>query len=158
MKLSDILFLWLPSTIGLGVPALYNLIQKKSTNKCNGNGDIYIPIKPKPYVFAIAWYILYTILGIVGFLVWRSSGRKISDKYVVMFFYLVVPLNLWYILFYIFFCTPLLSFISIIIMLINNIIIAVFYTANKKTSLAGWLLVPMILWLSFATSLSYLSL
>jgi tryptophan-rich sensory protein len=65
---------------------------------------------------------------------------------------------LWYILFYIIFCAPLWSFIAIMLILLKTIVITVIYTGNKKTSLAGWLLVPMILWLSFATSLSYLSL
>jgi tryptophan-rich sensory protein len=158
MKLSDILFLWLPTTVGLSIPALYNFIQKKSTNKCNDNDDAYIAIKPKPYVFAIAWYLLYTMLGIIGFFVWRSSGRNIKDKSVLLFISLVVALNLWYILFYIIFCAPLWSFIAIVLILLKTIVITVIYTGNKKTSLAGWLLVPMILWLSFATSLSYLSL
>jgi benzodiazapine receptor len=155
--ISDIIILWSP-TIGLSISAIYNFIQKKSSNKCNENDDAYIPIKPKPYVFVIAWYLLYSILGIVGFLVWRSSKRNIKDKSVLLFISLVVALNLWYILFYIIFCAPLWSFIAIMLILLKTIVITVIYTGNKKTSLAGWLLVPMILWLSFATSLSYLSL
>jgi len=115
-------------------------------------GDLIKPFwNPPNWLFAPVWTLLFTLMGIASYIVWRSSQRKEARKALIL--YLVhLPVNiLWSILFF-GLQSPFLALIEIIIMwwLILLIIIK-FYKINKN---ASYLLIPYLCWVSFATMLN----
>ena len=107
---------------------------------------------PPNWVFGPVWTLLFILMGIALYLVWMEK-IKINKTNAYLFFYLQLAFNvIWSVLFFTLH-NPLYAFIEIIflwILILLNIIY--FYRINK---LAGWLLLPYILWVSFAAFLNY---
>ncbi|WP_432405916.1 TspO/MBR family protein [Wukongibacter sp. M2B1] len=107
---------------------------------------------PPAQIFQPAWTILYILMGIASYRIWMY-GIERSDVRSALFYYgLQLIFNfLWSI---IFFRLELrgLAYIEIIILLVLIIITTIkFYRIDK---VAGYLLVPYILWVTFASVLN----
>ena len=106
---------------------------------------------PPNWLFAPVWIILYALMGISLYLIWNKDLKK--NKIALYIFGIQLVLNsLWSILFFglksVFY-----SFIEIIILWIAIMVTIIkFYKIDKK---AGLLLIPYILWTSFAMVLNY---
>lgn len=110
-------------------------------------------ITPPNYVFPIAWTILYVLIAISLFLVWLNP--KVKMKYIWMSYGSNFVLNvLWC---YLFFGARLLqiAFYEIVVMWIT--ILLMIYASYKIDKKAAWLLVPYLLWVSFASVLNFLA-
>lgn len=110
-------------------------------------------LNPPNTVFGPVWTALYLLMGIASYLVWRK--RKIVSGYAwaVRIYFLQLLLNLFWS--YLFFHQQQVgaAIIEIGILLIAIIINAfIFYRINKA---AGWLFLPYILWVGFASYLTY---
>lgn len=104
---------------------------------------------PPNWVFGPVWTILYVLMGVSLYLVWTRSPSRIA----VTFFIIQLMLNfLWSFLFF-YFKNPLLAFIDIILLLIMIILTIIQFYPISKT--AAFLLIPYILWVSFATILNF---
>jgi len=110
---------------------------------------------PPNWIFGPVWTLLFIMMGIALYLVWDSEkwfGKK-QRKVALQIFALQMILNvLWS---YLFFAlqNSLLAFVEIIILwavILWNIV--VFYKIKKT---AGWLLLPYLLWVSFASLLNF---
>ncbi|MFH1663241.1 MAG: TspO/MBR family protein [archaeon] len=106
---------------------------------------------PPNWLFAPVWLILYTLMGIAFFLVWEK-GLKENNK-AVNFFYIQLGLNaLWSILFF-GLRSPVLGLAGIVLLWVFIVLtIKEFYSIDKR---AAYLLIPYILWVSFAAVLNY---
>lgn len=113
---------------------------------------------PPGWVFAPAWITLYVLMGVSAFLVFLKlySPRKAlreQAKGALYLFGFQLSLNaLWSILFF-GLMNPLLAFIEIIVLWL-----AILLTMNDFRKLswpAFWLLVPYILWVTFASVLNF---
>jgi len=110
---------------------------------------------PPNWLFGPAWSTLYTIMGIAFALIWdrleKANSRIFSSK-AVRFFLIQFFLNLaWS---SIFFSWHMVAFalIEIVILWVFILLTIIhFYRINK---FAGILLIPYILWVSFATLLT----
>ena len=151
MQISDFIFLSYPSLIGLGLPYLVNLIRDKKYVPCGNKPSI----QPPGWVFGVAWTILYVLLGIASYLLWIGSKRNIGSSSVISLILLIAALNLWWIVFSNI-CNPKLAFASIVSILLQSIVTMQILFTNKQ-NVPGWLTLPLVLWLTFASSLSYLS-
>lgn len=100
---------------------------------------------PPNWIFAPVWTTLYILMGISLYLVWTK--RKVPT-----IFWIQLILNaLWSILFF-GMKNPLLALIDIIALWISIFLtIKSFYKTNK---LAGNLLIPYLIWVSFASILN----
>ncbi|MFP3909612.1 MAG: TspO/MBR family protein [Archaeoglobaceae archaeon] len=108
---------------------------------------------PPNWVFGPAWTTLYILMGIALFLVWNKGiqDRKVQVAMGVFGVQLVLN-SLWSILFF-GMQNPFYAFIEVIILwfaILATIIL--FYGIDKR---ASFLLVPYILWVSFASVLNY---
>ena len=108
---------------------------------------------PPNYLFGPVWSTLYAIMGIASYLVWKK--RNVAKNYTLAasVYFIQLILNLMWS--FIFFYQQQIGFalIEIIILLIAIIINSVlFYRINK---VAGLLYIPYIMWVSFATVLTY---
>ncbi|MCP1995401.1 TspO/MBR family protein [Flavobacterium sp. HSC-61S13] len=109
---------------------------------------------PPNYVFPIVWPILYILMGIAAGMVWNHFATKENlVKKALILFGIQLALNaLWSILFF-GMQNPRIAFFELLLLLLFVILTCrQFY---KITPLASYLLIPYILWLSFAAILNY---
>lgn len=108
---------------------------------------------PPNSVFGPVWSMLYAMMGVAAGLVWdQIDNNKEAVKNALIFFAVQLGLNaLWSFLFF-GLHNPLLAGIEIIILWL-----LIFETQQKFAKInkiAGYLLIPYLLWVSFATVLN----
>lgn len=110
------------------------------------------PLTPPGYVFGIVWTVLYTVMAISIWLVWRKRD-VISFAPIAIIFALHMILNwAWSFVFFEFHFLAL-SFVWLLGVAILAISCAVlFYRVSKP---AAYLLIPYLGWLGFASYLSF---
>lgn len=121
------------------IPEWYAFINKPAFN-------------PPNWVFAPVWATLYTLMGISAFLVWRKGLGTPCVRSALMIFLLQLALNsLWSIVF--FGNRSIVGGLSVIVVLWLAILWAIirFYAISRP---AAALLIPYIVWVSFALVLN----
>jgi len=107
---------------------------------------------PPGWVFAPVWTALYAMMGLAAWLVYEKGFKKPEVKRALAVFAVQLLLNtLWSIVF--FGAHQLFGAVAVIVLLWAMILwtIILFHKISKA---AAWLLVPYILWVSFATVLT----
>ena len=107
---------------------------------------------PPGWVFGPVWTVLYTLMAIAAWLVWRSGGFR-RNKIALGFFVGQLALNaLWS---WLFFEWQLggWAFIEILALLATLAITVVLFWRTRPV--AGTLLIPYLLWVAFAAVLNY---
>ena len=108
---------------------------------------------PPNWLFAPVWTSLYVLIGIAAYLVWVKRDRIVHFPRTVAIYFIQLILNLaWS---FIFFYLHEIGFaLAEIIVLLAVIILnaMIFYKIDKW---AGLLFIPYILWVSFASFLTY---
>jgi tryptophan-rich sensory protein len=108
---------------------------------------------PPNWLFGPVWTALYMLMGIAVFLVWRRGGRRPEVRIALALFGLQLVLNaLWSIIFF-GGHNPGLAFLEIIFLWLA--ILATMLRFAKISRWAALLLLPYILWVSFAAVLNY---
>ena len=131
---------WTGATVSPGIasPEWYDSIQKPSWN-------------PPAWIFGPVWTFLYTAMGVAAWNVWRKHRFDQARVALSLFIVQLVFNGLWSQLF---FGMHLIgwAFFEILILLFFIVLttISFFY----KSKLSGWLMVPYIAWVSFATVLN----
>ena len=115
-------------------------------------GLIKPSFNPPNWIFAPAWILLYTLMGIAAFLIWnRRNGKKKIKTALVLFSVQLVLNSLWSIIFF-GLHLPQYAFLEILVLWFFILLTLLsFYKISKP---AGLLLLPYILWVSFATILN----
>lgn len=106
---------------------------------------------PPNWIFWPVWTLLYILIWISFYIVWNKWFWKNKNKLKAVYF-LQLFLNFTWSISFFYLENPLLGLINIIslwILIIYNIIL--FYKVDKK---AGFLLIPYLLWVSFASILN----
>ncbi len=151
MKFKPLAFI-INIAITLGVGALGGWATAQSVKT-------WYPILNKPafnppnWLFAPVWTALYILIGIAAYLVWIKRDRIVNFPRTVAIYLIQLILNLsWS---FIFFYLHEIGFAlaEIILLLVVIVINAVtFYRIDKW---AGLIFIPYILWVSFASFLTY---
>ncbi len=111
------------------------------------------PLTPPGWVFGLVWTLLYLLMGIAAFLVWRRARETRAVRGALLIFAAQLVLNaLWSFLFF-GLRLPLAAFAEIIVLwcAIAWTLVAFFAVSRR----AAWLLVPYLLWTSFAAYLNF---
>lgn len=115
-------------------------------------------LNPPSWVFGPAWTTLYALMGIAAFLVWSSYAKATEDKkkqikIAIGIFGIQLFLNaIWSIIFF-GLKNPGWAFVDIILLWLAIVwTMFIFYKISKP---AAYLLVPYLLWVSFASYLNY---
>lgn len=107
---------------------------------------------PPNWVFGPVWSLLYLAMGVSFYLVWTTKAENNIKRQGITFFLIQLALNvLWSILFF-GLKSPIAAFVGIILLWL-----AIYFTLKKFlqiSKLAGWLLIPYLVWVSFATVLN----
>ncbi len=106
---------------------------------------------PPNEIFAPVWTLLYALMGISLFLVWNSRDSWLRKKAILIFF-VQLFFNFWWSL--IFFSFHLLFASVVDILILWLLILYMIQCFRDVKPLAGWLNLPYLLWVSFATVLS----
>jgi translocator protein len=107
---------------------------------------------PPAAVFGPAWTSLYTLMGIAAWLVWRTGGLGAARTPLVLYLVQLGFNALWS---WLFFTWRLGALAFAEILLLWVLIVATIVTFWRVRPLAAALLVPYLLWVSFASALSY---
>lgn len=108
---------------------------------------------PPNWIFGPVWTILFLLMGVAAFLVWEKGWVRRDVRIAIAVFIGQLVLNtLWSFLFF-GLHSPGTAFIEILILWLA--IIATILVFGRVSKLAAWLLVPYILWVSFAAYLNY---
>lgn len=110
------------------------------------------PFNPPNWVFGPVWTTLYALMGISAFLVWRKGIRDRQVKIAIGIFAAQLVLNvLWSVTF--FGLQMLLGGLIVILILWVTILLSIitFFRISKTGAV---LLIPYIIWVSFATLLN----
>ncbi len=107
---------------------------------------------PPNWLFAPAWTLLFLLMGISLFLIWTSQADKKTKQKAIAIFNTQLLFNILWSLFFFTFKNPTLAFIEIIIFWILILINIKSFSTIKR--FAAILLIPYILWVSFAAFLN----
>ena len=114
------------------------------------------PLAPPAWLFPVAWTILYVLMGVESFLIYcvkpkNQKERKLKIAELAVF-YVQLAFNFAWTL--IFFNANLKFFAFGWLIVMWLMILAFIVMAFKNRKAAGWLMVPYILWCTFATYLN----
>lgn len=107
---------------------------------------------PPPWIFGPVWTVLYVLMGIAAWLVWRVGGFGAAKSALSLFLVQLALNALWS---WLFFGWHLGALAFADVMLLWASILATLIFFWRITPLAGALLVPYLLWVSFASVLNY---
>lgn len=107
---------------------------------------------PPAYVFGPVWTVLYAMMAVAAWLVWRRQGFR-AARIALDLFLLQLAFNaLWS---WLFFAWHLGAAAFADIVLLWVLIVATLAAFWRHSKLAGALLIPYLLWVSFALILNY---
>lgn len=107
---------------------------------------------PPPDVFGPVWTVLYALIGVAAWLVWRVAGFSAARVPLTLFLVQLAVNALWS---WLFFGWHLGIAAFADVMSLWLLIIATLVTFWRVRPLAGALLVPYLLWVTFASALNY---
>lgn len=109
---------------------------------------------PPGWFIGAVWIILYTLMGIALYIIWDCGLERHDVRRALSFFAVQLSLNaLWSAAFF-GMHSPLFGFSVIILLWLTLLATAILFYRLSKT--AGWLLVPYVLWVGFASILNLL--
>lgn len=110
------------------------------------------PLTPPPSVFGIVWGILFVLMAIAFFLVYKKGTNKPGVKTALMYFIYQLVFNILWSLLYFQLGLRVAALVDIVILLVYISITTVKFF--KVSKLAGLLMLPYLLWVAFATYLN----
>jgi translocator protein len=139
---------WLLVTFAASAVGALASIQAKSFY-----GELVQPSwAPPPGVFGPVWTTLFAFMGIAAWLVWRTGGFRANAPALTLFLVQLAVNALWS---WLFFAWHLGAFALVDVVLLWLLIAATLVSFWRVRPLAGALLAPYLLWVSFATALNY---
>ncbi|SDE40873.1 TspO and MBR related proteins [Mucilaginibacter pineti] len=107
---------------------------------------------PPPWLFAPVWSCIYVMIAIAAYMVWKLRSRRPAYKIARAVYFIQLALNFsWSIVF--FGLHQVLGALIVIVLLWISIVLNINWF-GKFNRVAGWLLYPYLLWVSFATVLN----
>ncbi len=107
---------------------------------------------PPSWLFGPVWTALYAMMAIAAWLVWREGGFRVNRVALALFLIQLALNALWSWLFFAFHLGAV-AFADIVVLWL--VIVATLVAFWRARPLAGALLVPYVLWVSFAAALNY---
>jgi benzodiazapine receptor len=107
---------------------------------------------PPSGIFGPVWSVLYALMGIAAWLVWRSGGFRPNRQALTLFLLQLVFNALWS---WLFFAWHRGAWALADVLVLWIFIVATLVSFWCVRPLAGALLIPYLLWVSFASALNY---
>lgn len=146
---------WKPYAIGIliteAVGALSGWITREGTEIYNQTA-IQPPLSPPSFLFPIVWGILYALLGIGVTRIFLSPKSKERSMGLNLYAAQLIVNFFWSL---IFFNAHAYGFALLWLLMLWALVLWMILTFRKVDSLAAWLQIPYLLWLTFAAYLNY---
>lgn len=111
------------------------------------------PLSPPGWLFPVVWTVLYILMGLASWLVWTAEGNRLEKEKALRPYGAQLIVNFFWSIIFFNWGMYLLAFFWLILLWVLIVITAVrFYRIRPA---AGYLMVPYILWVSFAGYLNY---
>ncbi|MBE6783932.1 MAG: tryptophan-rich sensory protein [Ruminococcaceae bacterium] len=139
--------LFIPLAVG-GLSALFTMNSMENFERLNQP-----PLSPPGWLFPVVWTILYTLMGIAAYLVVTSNATQKDKRTALTIYGVQLFFNfLWSIIFFNRedFLFAFIWLVALWALIIANIIL--FYRISKP---AGIMLIPYLLWVTFAGYLNF---
>ncbi len=107
---------------------------------------------PPNWIFGPVWTILYALMGMSLFLVWKKELKSNKAKHALQIFFIQLALNFSWSFVFFGLQNPLSAFVVIIFLWISIVYTIMLFKKISKT--AALLLYPYIAWVSFAVLLN----
>ena len=107
---------------------------------------------PPNWIFSPVWISLFILMGISLFMVWRKQDHP-RFKTALIFFFVQLILNVLWSAAFFGIRSPLLGFVDIVLLWVAILLTIQYFL--KVSWMAGLLLLPYILWVSFAVVLNF---
>ncbi|MES2775240.1 MAG: TspO/MBR family protein [Bacteroidota bacterium] len=123
-----------------GVDSWYATVQKPSFN-------------PPNWIFGPVWTSLYILMGIGLFLVWKQPAATPFRGTAIAIFIVQLVLNFFWSIIFFKLEKPGLAFAEIVILWIAILLMIIYFIKVKPV--AGYLQIPYLCWVSFASVLNF---
>jgi translocator protein len=107
---------------------------------------------PPAWLFGPVWTLLYIAMAVAAWLVWRRVGWDGARLALLMFFIQLTLNAVWSVVFF-GLRNPGAAFAEIVVLWVAIVVTALLFW--KVTPAAGWLFLPYLVWVSFATALNF---
>lgn len=107
---------------------------------------------PPDAVFGPVWSALYVMMGVAAWLAWQATGKKIATRSMGLFAFQLV-LNVGWSCIFFGLHQPGWAFVEVLFLWLAILLTAVEFFRHSQ--LAGWLMIPYLLWVSYAAMLNY---
>jgi translocator protein len=109
--------------------------------------------QPPPWLFGPVWTILYVMIGVAAFLVWRRGFGRSDVRWALALFGIQLAFNLAWTP--IFFGAQSVGGALLVILALLPLLVLTIRQFLQVDRLAGWLLIPYLAWVAFATILNF---
>lgn len=108
---------------------------------------------PPNWVFAPVWTILYILMGIAFFFVWKSNAPTDDKRQAFIFYGIQLILNFMWSLIFFGSHNIGIALVEIVILWIMIVLTTILF--KNISSIAGWLMTPYVCWVGFAIVLNF---
>lgn len=147
---------WIRLVIAVVICELAGIVGSIFTTPAISEWYVTLPkpaLAPPNWVFAPVWTTLFFLMGVALYFIWQKKWNTREKRLAILVFGTQLGLNmLWSILFF-GYRNPALAFGEIVFLWLS--IVATIYVFSKISRPAAWLLVPYLLWVSFASYLNF---
>jgi translocator protein len=123
-----------------------------STFTAAGMPDWYMSLEkpafnPPSWVFGPVWTTLYVMMAVAAWLVWRASGFH-GARTALVWYFIQLGLNLTWSAIFFALQSPGWALVEIVALWTAILITTVLFFRHSRV--AGWLMIPYLLWVTFA--------
>lgn len=141
--------------VAVGVPLLAGAFGSLFTSSSVGTWFptlVKPALNPPSWVFGPVWTVLYVLMGIAAFLVWKQGWERGDVKNALKIFSLQLVLNTTWSVVFFGLLNPFLALINIV--LLWCAILWTIVSFSRISRPAAWFLAPYLAWVTFATYLN----
>jgi benzodiazapine receptor len=107
---------------------------------------------PPQWLFAPVWTVLYALMGVAAWLVWRAHGFRQARAALAIFIVQLGVNALWSWVFFVW-REGALAFAEVLLLWCLIVITAALF--RRLHAVAAWLLLPYLAWVTFAAALTF---
>jgi tryptophan-rich sensory protein len=107
---------------------------------------------PPQWLFAPVWTVLYALMGVAAWLVWRAHGFRQTRAALAIFIVQLGVNALWSWVFFVW-REGALAFAEVLLLWCLIVITAALF--RRLHAVAAWLLLPYLAWVTFAAALTF---
>ena len=111
------------------------------------------PLSPPGWLFPLVWTILYILMGFASYLVLVSGADRLDIPYAMLLYAVQLAFNFLWPLFFFGLSAYLFAFVWLLVFWLLIIAAVIFFFRISRV--AGYLLIPYILWVTFAGYLNF---